>query len=161
MARSIEAQLSALRSVLRVAPVEMDSLALAGGGPRTRRAIDDAAAAVAQALALGADAALFARGSEPAMTTLCARIADGLAAVARRALDRACAGGLVVTGAQTARAVCDALGIAGIDLVGEIEPGVPLGRTGGAQLDIVARAGTFGDRLSLVRALAAFERQAS
>jgi uncharacterized protein YgbK (DUF1537 family) len=160
MARSIEAQLSALRSVLRVAPVEVDSLALAGGSPRTQRVIDDAAAAVARALAVGADAALFARGSEPAATALCARIADGLAAVARGALDRAGAGGLVVTGAQTARAVCDALGIAGIELVGEIEPGVPLGRTAGGQLDVVARAGTFGDRLSLVRALAAFERQA-
>jgi uncharacterized protein YgbK (DUF1537 family) len=161
MARSIEAQLSALRSVLRVAPVEVDSLALAGGGPRTRRVIDHAAAAVARALAVGADAALFARGSDPAVTALCARTADGLAAVARRALDRAQAGGLVVTGAQTARAVCDALGIAGIELVGEIEPGVPLGRTAGGKLDVVARAGTFGDRLSLVRTLAAFGPEAS
>ena len=157
MARSIEAQLSTLRSVLRVVPVEVDSLALAGGGPRTRRVIGEAAAAVARALAVGADAALFARGSQLAMTALCERIADGLAAVARSALDRERAGGLVVTGAQTARAVCDALGIAGIELVGEIEPGVPLGRTAGGQLDIVARAGTFSGRLSLARALAAFE----
>jgi uncharacterized protein YgbK (DUF1537 family) len=108
--------------------------------------IDHAAAAVAQALAVGADAALFARSSEPAMTALCARIADGLAAVARRVLDRAHPGGLVVTGAQTARAVCDALGIAGIELVDEIEPGVPLGKTADGQLDVVAGAGTFGDR---------------
>lgn len=62
---------------------------------------------------------------------------------------------------MTARAVCDALGIARIELVGEIEPGVPLGRTADGQLDVVARAGTFGDRLSLVRALAAFGRRAS
>jgi uncharacterized protein YgbK (DUF1537 family) len=88
-------------------------------------------------------------------------VADGLAAVARKALDLAHAGGLVVTGAQTARAVCDALRIAGIELVGEIEPGVPLGRTADGQLDVVARAGTFGDRLSLVRAVAALGRHAS
>jgi uncharacterized protein YgbK (DUF1537 family) len=82
-----------------------------------------------------------------------------LAVVAHRALGRVCAGGLVLTGAQTARAVCDALGIGGIELVGEIEPGVPLGRAVDAPLDVVARAGSFGDRLSLVRALAAFERR--
>jgi uncharacterized protein YgbK (DUF1537 family) len=159
MARPIEAQLSTLRSVLRLAPVEVDPLALACDGPRADRLMDDAAAAVARALAVGADAALFARGLQPPLTGLCARVAEALAAVACRALARAHAGGLVVTGAQTARAVCDALGIAGIELVGEIEPGVPLGRTAGGELDVVARAGAFGDRLSLVRALAAFERR--
>jgi uncharacterized protein YgbK (DUF1537 family) len=59
----------------------------------------------------------------------------------------------VVTGGQTARAVCDALAIARIDLVGEIEPDVALGRAVGTPLDVVAKAGSFGDRLSLVRAL--------
>jgi uncharacterized protein YgbK (DUF1537 family) len=168
IAQPIEGQLSALRSVLRLAPVEVDALALACGGERAERLIDDAAVAVARALAIGADAALFARGSDPAQTGLCTRIAEGLAAVARKALGRVRAGGLVLTGGQTTRAVCAALAIADIELVGEIEPGVPLGRAVGAPrdgalsapLDVIARAGTFGDRLSLVRALAAFERGA-
>jgi D-threonate/D-erythronate kinase len=169
VARPIEARLRALRSVLRLVPVEVDSLALACGGERAQRAIDEAAGAVARALAVGADAALFARGSEPGLAVLCARIAHGLGAVTRAALDRARPGGLVLTGAQTARAVCDALGIAAMELVGEIAPGVPLGRTVGdalghaatPPLDVVARAGTFADRLSLVRALGAFERAAA
>jgi uncharacterized protein YgbK (DUF1537 family) len=161
IARATETQLPALRSALRLAAVEVDTLALAHGGPRAERLIDDAASAVARALASGADAALFARGGEPALAGLSARVADGLAAVAHRALCRVRAGGLVLTGGQTARAVCDALGLTGIELVGELDPGVPLGRAVGAPLDVVAKAGTFGDRLSLVRTLAAFESAAA
>jgi uncharacterized protein YgbK (DUF1537 family) len=175
VARPIEAQLSQLRSVLRVTPVELDALALAHGGALAARMIDDAAAALARPLAVGADAALFVRddnaalgvarrlagGSEPALAWLSARIAAGLASVASEALRRAPAGGLVLTGGQTARAVCEALAIAGIDLIREVEPGVPLGRAVGAPLDVVTKAGAFGDRLSLARALATFERPAA
>jgi D-threonate/D-erythronate kinase len=151
--RPIEVHLSALRSVLRVVPVEVDALALAHGGARAGRAIDDAATAVVRALRVGADTALFAGGSAPTLGGLSARIAAGLAGVARRALCDARAGRVVLTGGHTARAVCDALTIARIDLVGEIEPGVALGRAVDTALDVVAKAGTFGDRLSLVRAL--------
>jgi D-threonate/D-erythronate kinase len=151
--RPIEVHLSALRSVLRVVPVEVDALALAHGGARAGRAIDDAATAVVRALRVGADTALFAGGSAPKLGGLSARIAAGLAGVARRALCDARAGRVVLTGGHTARAVCDALAIARIDLVGEIEPGVALGRAVDTALDVVAKAGTFGDRLSLVRAL--------
>jgi uncharacterized protein YgbK (DUF1537 family) len=169
IARPIEARLSALRSVLRLAPVEVDPRALACGGARAELLIEEGAAAVTRALAAGADTALFARPSEPALNGLFGHIAEGLAAVATRALGRVRAGGLVLTGGQTARAVCDALGIAGIELVGEVERGLALGRAVGgsgegqglAGLELVASAGTFGKRVSLVRALAAFERGAA
>jgi D-threonate/D-erythronate kinase len=151
--RPSEVHLSALRSVLRVVPVEVDALALAHGGARAGRVIDEAAAVAARALRVGADTAVFAGGSAPTLGGLSPRIAAGLAGVARRALCDANAGGLVLTGGLTARAVCDALAIARIDLVGEIEPGVALGRAVDSGLDVVAKAGTFGDRLSLVRAL--------
>jgi D-threonate/D-erythronate kinase len=156
--RPIEVQLSALRSVLRVVPVEVDALALAHGGARAGRVIEDAATAVVRALRVGADTALFAGGWAPAQGGPSARIAAGLAGAVRKALCEARAGRLVVTGGHTARAVCDALAIARIDLVGEIEPGVALGRAVGTGLDVVAKAGTFGDRLSLVRALGAQRR---
>ena len=151
--RPSEVHLSALRSVLRVVPVEVDALALAHGGARAGRVIDEAAAVAARALRVGADTAVFAGGSAPTLGGLSPRIAAGLAGVARRALCDANAGGVVLTGGLTARAVCDALAIARIDLVGEIEPGVALGRAVDSGLDVVAKAGTFGDRLSLVRAL--------
>jgi uncharacterized protein YgbK (DUF1537 family) len=151
--RPTEVHLSALRSALRVVPVEVDALALAHGGARAGRVIDDAATAVVRALRVGADTALFAGGSAPTLGGLLARIAAGLAGVVRKALCDARAGGIVLTGGHTARAVCDALAIARIDLVGEVEPDVALGRAVDTAFDVVAKAGTFGDRLSLVRAL--------
>jgi uncharacterized protein YgbK (DUF1537 family) len=61
------------------------------------------------------------------------------------------AAGLVLTGGETARAVCDRVGVTAIELVTEIEPGVPLGRAG--DLGIVTKAGAFGGPATLSRAV--------
>jgi uncharacterized protein YgbK (DUF1537 family) len=61
------------------------------------------------------------------------------------------AAGLVLTGGETARGVCDRVGVIAIELVAEIEPGVPLGRAG--ELAIVTKAGAFGDPATLSRAV--------
>lgn len=61
------------------------------------------------------------------------------------------AAGLVLTGGETARAVCDRVGVTAIELVREIEPGVPLGRAG--DLGIVTKAGAFGGPATLCRAV--------
>jgi uncharacterized protein YgbK (DUF1537 family) len=61
------------------------------------------------------------------------------------------AAGLVLTGGETARAVCDRVGVTAIELIREIEPGVPLGRAG--DLGIVTKAGAFGDPGALSRAV--------
>jgi D-threonate/D-erythronate kinase len=66
-----------------------------------------------------------------------------------RALEHAA--GLVVTGGETARGVCDRVGVTAIQLIREIEPGVPLGRAG--NLTIVTKAGAFGDPATLCRAV--------
>ena len=73
-----------------------------------------------------------------------------------RALEHAA--GLVVTGGETARGVCDRVGVAAIELIREIEPGVPLGRAG--DLTIVTKAGAFGDPGTLCRAVDAIRRGA-
>ena len=151
--RPIEVHLSALRSALRSCPSRWMRSRSPHGGARAGRVIDDAATAVVRALRVGADTALFASGSAPTLSGLSARIAAGLAGVVRKALCDARAGGIVLTGGHTARAVCDALAITRIDLVGEVEPDVALGRAVDTAFDVVAKAGTFGDRLSLVRAL--------
>ena len=52
---------------------------------------------------------------------------------------------------ETARAVCDRVGVTVIELVAEIEPGVPLGRAG--DLGIVTKAGAFGGPATLCRAV--------
>jgi 4-hydroxythreonine-4-phosphate dehydrogenase len=60
---------------------------------------------------------------------------------------------LIVTGGETAEYLFDAWDITGLDLAGEIEPGVPAGWTiGRRQLPVVVKAGGFGDAETLVRA---------
>lgn len=67
--------------------------------------------------------------------------------------------GLFCTGGETARALLDAAGAAGIRLVGEIEPGIPLGTAeGGSHLAIVTKAGAFGTPETLVHCRAALRR---
>ncbi|MBH3436325.1 four-carbon acid sugar kinase family protein [Pseudomonas citronellolis] len=65
-------------------------------------------------------------------------------------------GGLVATGGETARAMLGAVGIAGLQLVGEIEAGSvlshPLAPAGGHRPGIVTKAGAFGSPEALYRA---------
>jgi uncharacterized protein YgbK (DUF1537 family) len=64
-------------------------------------------------------------------------------------------GALVATGGETACALLVRLGVHGIELLDEIEPGVPLGLTLGARrIPVVTKAGGFGDALTLKRCLA-------
>lgn len=64
--------------------------------------------------------------------------------------------GLVLTGGDTAVHICRALGVDAIEILREIEPGVPLGamRSGAAERVYVAtKAGAFGDADTFLRAL--------
>jgi uncharacterized protein YgbK (DUF1537 family) len=73
----------------------------------------------------------------------------GEAALAGRPL-----GGLVLTGGDVAAAVCARLGVETIELRGEVLPAIPWGRIAGGRahgLDIVTKAGSFGDRQALAR----------
>jgi len=64
-------------------------------------------------------------------------------------------GALVATGGETACALLSGFGVHGIRLIDEVEPGVPLGVTVGAQsLPVVTKAGGFGDADTLRRCLA-------
>ena len=61
-------------------------------------------------------------------------------------------GGLVISGGETARAVLAALGIGAIRLLGEVEPGVPLGLAEGVStIPLITKAGAFGAPDTLVR----------
>ena len=83
------------------------------------------------------------------------RIAAGLAIAAAAAIEPAA--GLLLTGGETARAVCDRAGLATIDLIAEVEPGVPLGRGGNPARVIVTKSGGFGGPDTLVAALDAIK----
>jgi 4-hydroxythreonine-4-phosphate dehydrogenase len=67
--------------------------------------------------------------------------------------------GLFCTGGETARALLDTTGAVGIRLIGEIEPGIPLGiAEGGPRLAIVTKAGGFGTAETLLNCRAALHR---
>jgi uncharacterized protein YgbK (DUF1537 family) len=67
--------------------------------------------------------------------------------------------GLVATGGDTVYALLSKLGVHGIRLLDEVEPGVPLGMTVGAvSIPVVTKAGAFGDAQSLRRSLERLHR---
>ncbi len=70
-------------------------------------------------------------------------------------------GTLFVTGGETLRGLCDALGATGLQVDGEIEPGMPTSRLRGGAWDgqrVVSKSGAFGDVACLARLLASAPR---
>jgi D-threonate/D-erythronate kinase len=83
-------------------------------------------------------------------------LAHALGELAARILHRGAAGGVVLTGGDTAAAVCRAVNCRVLLLGGEVLPGMVWGSmVGGIQpgLSVVTKAGGFGDELALVRAV--------
>ncbi len=67
--------------------------------------------------------------------------------------------GVVATGGDTVFALLSKLGVHGIRLLDEVEPGVPLGITVGAvRIPLVTKAGAFGDAHTLRRSLERLHR---
>jgi D-threonate/D-erythronate kinase len=119
---------------------------------------------------LDADATALARMSEQLRDALATGdvvvMLDGLVdvAVVRRlnaALAEVCApvipaaGLLVLTGGETARAVLSRRGVTGLRLLNELEPGVVLARTEPQPGYVITKAGGFGTRETLHRAVTA------
>src|SRR5690606_41725032 len=82
------------------------------------------------------------------------RTVDRLGALTRRLVARRPGLDRVLTGGDTARAVCRHLGIGGIRLLEEVAPGIPLGQLVGPRpLYAVTKAGAFGEEDTLVKAV--------
>ncbi|KIL39831.1 hypothetical protein SD70_17330 [Gordoniibacillus kamchatkensis] len=151
-----------------VTAVEMDPLAAIGSSGEREQEIERCLAEVRAALTEGADVSLHA-GSSPEQvraarekggalglepSAVSNRIADTLGAIASKAVTAVPVKGLVLTGGDTAKAVCKYLGVHGIELLSEVEPGIPYGTLlGGARLATVTKAGAFGNNMSLWRAM--------
>jgi uncharacterized protein YgbK (DUF1537 family) len=89
-----------------------------------------------------------------------ALIASRLASIVVDVCDRGRVGGLVLTGGDTAAAVCRALAADSVWLTGEVAPGIATATLIGGRhpgLPVVTKAGGFGDRAALQSALAALE----
>jgi uncharacterized protein YgbK (DUF1537 family) len=84
------------------------------------------------------------------------QIAAGLAQAALAIHTNSKLGGLILTGGDTAIAVCQLLGAQAIQILHEVEPGVPLGILKGGRADglpVVTKAGGFGSPDVFVKAI--------
>jgi len=153
------AQVDLLLEAAPVGVVAVTAASLAAGGERAGAETERAAAALTSLLIAGGDAILHVVGQVPEVCGPC--IAGALGAIVREASERAPPAGLVLIGGETARAVCDALGVDELELLGEVEPGIPLSvalitRPPGAMASspVVTKAGAFGGPKSLLRCCA-------
>jgi D-threonate/D-erythronate kinase len=125
-------------------------------------AFDDIAASVGEAYRSGKhcivalqssqearnEAAAFASSRALAASAVSDHLREAMGNLAVRlvsALEPEC---LFLTGGDTARSICEHLGITGMNILSELEPGIPLGRAAGTQFYLVTKAGAFGSRLT-------------
>jgi uncharacterized protein YgbK (DUF1537 family) len=90
-----------------------------------------------------------------------ARVAQVLGSIAAATVLDGCAG-VVVTGGDTAIEVCRALQADSLEVLQEVAPGIPLCELSGARtgpIRIVTKAGGFGDRDALVKAVGVLRSQ--
>jgi uncharacterized protein YgbK (DUF1537 family) len=82
------------------------------------------------------------------------RIVDGLAQAGSRLICEGRISGIVATGGDTANALCNALGAQALEILGEVEAGIPIMRLLGKQsLPLVTKAGGFGSPAAIRDAL--------
>jgi uncharacterized protein YgbK (DUF1537 family) len=82
------------------------------------------------------------------------RIVDGLAHAAHQLIQESELSGVVATGGDTANAICNRLGAKALEILGEVEAGIPIMRILGPQsLPLVTKAGGFGSPAAIQDAL--------
>ena len=81
-----------------------------------------------------------------------ARIAAALSRLAGELLSQGLSKGVVLTGGDMAQAVLEYFGSGGMELWGEVEPGIPAGRLLGGGCLAVTKAGAFGTPQALCAA---------
>ncbi|WP_274650137.1 four-carbon acid sugar kinase family protein [Paenibacillus humicola] len=157
-----------------VTAVEMNPLAAVDFSEERSQEIERCIAILQDAFGRGGEVSLFS-GSSPEQvkaakekgallgleaSEVSNRIAETLGIIAGRAVSAAPVKGLVLTGGDTAKAVCKTLGVHGIELIQEVEPGIPYGiLQGGARLATVTKAGAFGNKMSLYHAMQFIHQQ--
>ena len=88
-------------------------------------------------------------------TEVAQRIVDSLAQAGRRLISEGRISGIVATGGDTANALCNALRAQALEILGEVEAGIPIMRLLGKQsLPLVTKAGGFGSPAAMRDALA-------
>jgi uncharacterized protein YgbK (DUF1537 family) len=89
------------------------------------------------------------------------RIVEGLAQAGCRLVQEGRVSGIVATGGDTANALCSALRAQALEILGEVEAGIPIMRLLGTQsLPLVTKAGGFGSPAAMADALAKVKQYA-
>lgn len=140
-------------------PIPVDPYKVVEGKDAYDNEIDQYVRLVRETCKKGENAAIFldsSREDVPLVQALGAKkgldnlgvanqLVSSLAEVVRRIVEKNLTSGVVVSGGDTAKAVCDRLGATGIEILEEIEPGIPLCRLKGSfPLLMVTKAGAFG-----------------
>lgn len=88
------------------------------------------------------------------VSDMASKIVDALGSIIEIITAKDKVGGLILTGGDTAKAVCERLGIISLTLFNEVEPGIPIGKTvNGKPMYIVTKSGAFGSPEALTHAL--------
>jgi D-threonate/D-erythronate kinase len=151
----------------RVTAVELNTVQTIASDEGSLQEIKRCRTELLTAISAGSDISLYAssspeqvksskaagaeRGFDP--TEVSNRIANAMGEIASGIMQEVELQGVILTGGDTAKAVCKHLGVSGIQLINEIEPGIPLGKLiGNAPLWVVTKAGAFGNENSLLHA---------
>ncbi|UOF92611.1 four-carbon acid sugar kinase family protein [Fodinisporobacter ferrooxydans] len=161
-------QLQAVGQLPNVERIQFDPILVLQGGEACEKEMKRCLYKVREAIRAGRDIALYATSTKAQVdeTTACGsqfginraeiadRIASALGCIAAGILSTESLQGIILTGGDTAIAVCTQAGVAGLLLLDEMEPGIPVSRLiGGPQSVLtITKAGAFGTEESLVGA---------
>jgi uncharacterized protein YgbK (DUF1537 family) len=148
--------------------VSLDPAKIISNGSVSANELERAASDLCAALDSGHDAALVVNASREEIAAtqqlgarlnlspaqVAQRIVDSLAQSGGRLVSEGRISGLVTTGGDTANALCSALGAQGLEILGEVEAGIPVMRLLGTHsLPLVTKAGGFGSPAAMADAL--------
>lgn len=154
-----EAQIRFLSAQPGISTTVLRPLEIIQGGERAREEKERCLSRLQESLEAGLDVALHVPPSRDEVAVVRSRgeelglgeesspemISAALAEVTEQVLESLEVSGLVLTGGDTAKTICMRLGGVGIELLEEIEPGIPLGQlVGPVELQVVTKAGGFG-----------------
>lgn len=136
-----------------VAGIELNPKMLVNGHAAAVEEVERCSLAIHDAIRDGFDIALYVASMSVRHPSIPQLIAEALGETAANVCAANRFAGLILTGGDTAKAVCRHLGISSVELVCELEPGVPLGKSEGEQKRwLVTKAGAFGTQQTLIHA---------
>ncbi|HET6823957.1 MAG TPA: nucleotide-binding domain containing protein, partial [Anaerolineales bacterium] len=148
--------------------IYLDPIRLIQKGTSAEDELEQAGSKLRAAIDLSNDVALVVRASREEIAAtqqlgvslnlspsqVAQRIVDGLAQAASSLVRENCISGIIATGGDTANALCISLGAQALEILGEVEAGIPVMRVLGEQsLPLVTKAGGFGSPAAITDAL--------